>query len=523
MGSERNEFDLLIIGSGIAGLNAAIAASANGLSVAVISKEEALLECNTRCAQGGIVGRADEDTPELLEQDIMYAGDNINSLEAVRLLIREGPDLVEEFLSKKLNVPFSRNSDNKFDLTNEAAHSIRRIYHVLDKTGEAIETELLHHIEGVEELKTFTSCTAVDLITNTHNSANPQDRYSKTRVMGAYVLDGDTGKVSIFFAPTVILATGGVGNLFLHTSNIPGATGDGIAMAYRIGAEILHAEYVQFHPTLLFHRDMKRFLISESLRGEGARLINRREEYFMEKYDKQRKDLAPRDEVARAIYREMVNEDSEYVRLSTRGIKGISIERRFPKIFHTCRSVGIDIRKEPIPVVPAAHYFCGGIKVNLSGETSISGLYAIGETSCTGIHGANRLASISLLEGMLWGRRAGEEILKKRTRLPAKLKKNIPDWIYPRSEKVFDPVLVHQDMKTIRSTMWHYAGIIRSRNRLLRAMADLDYFSHRVEQFYREAKLTRRIVELRNSVLTSSLIVRAALINTTSTGCHYIE
>jgi L-aspartate oxidase len=326
-----------------------------------------------------------------------------------------------------------------------------------------------------------------------------------------------------FFAPSVILASGGVGNLFLHTSNPVGATGDGIAMAYRIGSEILNAEYVQFHPTVLFHRDVKRFLISEALRGEGARLMNLRGEYFMERYSPENGDLAPRDEVARAIYREMERNDTDYVRLDATHISEFAVEKRFPAIYEKCLSLGIDVRKEPIPVVPAAHYFCGGVKVDLDGRTSISGLYAAGENACTGVHGANRLASVSLLEGLYWGIRCARCAIEQGNALSPSLVSSVPAWIAPTVEEDFDPVLVNQDFRTIQSTMWNYAGIIRSRKRLLRALADLDYLSHRIEQFYRGVTLTRRIIELRNSVLTASIIVRSALANPMSKGCHYIE
>ena len=521
--NSRKSFDVLIIGSGIAGLCAAINGAKQGYEVALISKEPSLLETNTRYAQGGIIGVVDNDSPELLEGDILLAGDETNYLEAVRLLVQEGPKLVPAFLMEEVGVPFSRAEDGKIDLTREAAHSIRRIYHVEDKTGEAIQTGLVRYIERLPQIKSFHSHTAIELITNTHNSLDPQFRYRKTRVIGAYILNEITGKVSIFFAGKVILATGGVGNLFLHTSNPAGATGDGIAMAYRIGTEIINAEFIQFHPTVLYHRDVKRFLISESLRGEGARLMNKKGEYFMVKYDQERKDLAPRDEAVRAIYREMEDEDSEYVRLDACHVKEVDLEKRFPGIFSRCFELGIDIRREPIPVVPGAHYFCGGIKVNLEGETSIPGLCAVGECACTGVHGANRLASVSLLEGMLWGLRCGHVPMKKKEGLTERQKKMIPDWIYPKTEEFFDPVLVHQDLRMIRSTMWNYAGVIRSHKRLLRALADLNYHSHRIEQFYRAAKLTKGIIELRNSVLAAGIIVHSALANPKSVGCHYIE
>lgn len=521
--SNRFEFDLLIIGSGISGLTSAITAAEKGLQVALISKENDLKECNTYYAQGGIVATSNEDSPGLLKKDILKAGDGMNCNDAVNLIVEAGPGLVEEFLIKKIGVEFSLNETGVMDRTIEAAHSVRRIFHVKDTTGESIEKSLVDYVLHVKGVQLFPSHIVIDLITNTHNSLDSQQRYKWTKVIGAYIYNEKTNDIDIFFAPCVIIATGGVGNLFLHTSNPPGATGDGIAMAYRIGAEIINAEYIQFHPTILFHRDVDRFLISESLRGEGAQLKNRSGEYFMEKYEPELKDLAPRDEVSRAIFREMEITGSHFVFLDTHFMKNISLKERFPGIYQKCREVGIDIAKDSIPVVPAAHYFCGGIKVNLKGATSIPGLYAIGEASCTGVHGANRLASMSLLEGLFFGARIGDVIVDQRTDIPETLKKSIPDWIFPEPEEEFDPILINQDLLNIQTTMWNYAGIIRNRKRLVRALADLNYLSHRIEKFYKQAKITRNIIELRNSVLTATIIVRASFANKISRGCHYIE
>jgi len=519
----RREFDMLIIGAGIAGLSSAIIAAERGLSVAVLTKERDPLESNPRYAQGGIVGPSAEDTVELLEKDIIFAGAGMNFIDSVKLLVREGPELVENFLAGKVGVPFTKDKNGKPALTREAAHSVRRILYSQDQTGNAIEESLHKYARKTKGITFFPGHIAIDLLTNTHNSTNPQEKYRKTRVLGAYVFDKNASKVLTFFAPSVILSAGGVGNLFLHTSNPVGATGDGIAMAYRAGIEIVNAEYVQFHPTILFHRDYKRFLISEALRGEGAKLMNKQGEYFMKRYSQQNADLAPRDEVARAIYREMERDDTDYVRLDATQIHDSPVKKRFPAIYETCFSLGIDITKEPIPVVPAAHYFCGGIKVDLDGRTTIDGLYAAGENACTGVHGANRLASISLLEGLFWGVRCAERAAESAASLPRDLMQSVPDWIEPKTKEEFDPVLVNQDVKTIQSTMWNYAGIIRSHKRLLRALADLSYLSHRIEQFYRSASLTRQIIELRNSVLAASIIVQAALQNPVSKGCHYIE
>jgi L-aspartate oxidase len=324
-------------------------------------------------------------------------------------------------------------------------------------------------------------------------------------------------------AKVTVLATGGCGKVYLYTTNPDVATGDGIAMAYRAGAVVEDLEFVQFHPTCLYHPEAKSLLLTEALRGEGARLVNLRGERFMERHVPGLADLAPRDEVARAMYREMEAEGSDYLLLDARPIEGIDLAARFPSIFEQCRVVGLDIRAEPIPVVPAAHYFCGGIKVGLTGRSSVPGLYAVGETACTGVHGANRLASVSLLEGLFYGWRAGKDAARNAVPVRARLRHSIPDWVEPASAEEFDPVLIQQDMLTIQSTMWNYAGVIRTRKRLVRALADLNYLRHRVEQFYREARLSRAIIELRNATLAAHIIVAAAYSNGKSRGCHFVE
>jgi L-aspartate oxidase len=522
MNSKSGNYDVIIVGTGIAGLSAAIQAAERGAQVAVVSKEQSIVECNTHYAQGGIVAEGEADTPELLSEDIERAGSYLNSKEAVEIVAREGPGMVQDFLIDKVKVPFCPGEDGHPDRTREAAHSVRRIYHVKDRTGASIEDHLYSYAQGLPNIAFFPSSSAIDIITNTHHSQNKQERYKPTRALGVYVFNENTGEVIPMTAPATILATGGVGNLFLHTSNPVGATGDGVAMAFRAGAEILNSEFIQFHPTVLFHRDIKRFLISETVRGEGARLFNKNGEYFMERYQPGLKDLAPRDQVARAIYLEMEATDSSYVFLDTPSMK-IDIKERFPMIYETCLKANIDITKDPIPVVPAAHYFCGGVKTDMWGRTNIPGLYAVGETACTGVQGANRLASVSLLEGLVFGLRAGIDVSKNHERLDPALVRSLPDWVFPKDEESVDPILIAHDLQNIQNTMWDYVGIIRTKKRLGRAIADLNYLQHRIEDFYKSAKLSRKLLELRNAVVSASVIARAAEANPVSLGCHYIR
>ncbi len=521
MSSTAEFFDVVIVGSGIAGISAAVAAAEQGATVCVLTKEAVPAESNTYYAQGGIVAGGPDDTPDLLVQDIMAAGSWLNCREAVEIVAREGPEAVDRYLVEKAGVPFCGQGGIP-DLTKEAAHSVRRIRHVRDTTGKSIETALLDYAKTFPGIHVIPQAIAVDVITNTHHSTGDEERYRPTRAIGVYVLMETTGEIVPFYGKAVVLASGGIGNLYLHTSNPVGATGDGIAMALRAGAEIINAEFVQFHPTVLFHRDVKRFLITEAIRGEGARLMNRRGEYFMERYSPAMKDLAPRDEVARAIYLEMEQSDVSYVLLDTSSMK-VDPAERFPSIYKTCLDAGMDMRKEPIPVVPAAHYSCGGVKTDLDGMTTVDGLYAAGETACTGVHGANRLASVSLLEGLVFGLRAGRHAFADNPPPSRKLLHDIPDWVYPSAVEDADPILIYHDLLNIQMTMWDYVGIIRTKKRLYRAIADLNYLSHRIESFYREARISRSLLELRNAVETAQCIARAAYGNGKSSGCHYLR
>ncbi len=519
----REIHDVIIVGTGIAGLSAAIFLKEAGLDVIVITKESDTSETSTNYAQGGIIAWKKSDKPEHLAEDILNAGYNYNNREAVDFFVSKGPELVINFFVKKLGLDFSHNIQGEFDYTGEAAHSLKRILHYADHTGDKIQEVLTNYTKQLN-IPIYTDHTAIDLITNNHHSNDKQELYRPLEVMGIYVLDNLKGEVITFLANKTILATGGLGNLYQHTTNPSAATGDGLSMAHRTGADIINAEFVQFHPTLLYNKDIERFLISESLRGEGAKLTDHEGHLFMENYPPL-KDLAPRDVVARAIFEEMNRQDKPYMLLDLKShYKGdMSIKERFSKIYHTCLKGGIDITQESIPVVPAAHYFCGGIKVDLAGRSSLKNLYAIGETSCTGLHGANRLASSSLLEGLLWAKSSADDIIENFQPIITRRLQSIPDWIQPANSIDFDPILINQDWKLIQLTMWNYVGIVRMKKGLDRARADINYYSHHIMKFYKEAVLTREIIELRNAVVNASIIINSAIHNKTSIGCHYIE
>ncbi|MCX6567851.1 MAG: L-aspartate oxidase [Candidatus Aminicenantes bacterium] len=522
--SERDiRADVLVIGCGIAGAAAALEAAKAGLRTVVITKEARAEETNTFYAQGGIVSFAPDDQPELLKKDILEAGDDVGDPAAIGILVEEGPELVRKTLIEELKIPFTRSSPDALDFAQEAGHSRRRILHVEDTTGRTIESGFLRALKKHPLVTLLPGHTAVDLLTVPHHSKNPIAYYHEPRTIGAYVLDNETGEVGRIFAPFTILATGGCGAVFLHTSNPAGADGSGYAMALRAGARIGNMEYIQFHPTVFRRENGDGFLISEAVRGEGARLKTRDGKTFMEKYSPKR-DLAPRDEVSRAIYEEMIVTNTNYVLLDLAAYaKGKDIRGRFPTIYKTCLEDGVDITRAPIPVVPAAHYSCGGVLADGWGRTSLAGLYAVGEVSCTGVHGANRLASTSLLEGLVWGTRAARDIAGRFDGSRPYKASEIHRWYHPKREEAVDPALVNQDWLTIRSTMWNYAGIIRTCKRLERAKSDLEYLSHRIEKFYREARLDPVLIGLRHGILVALMITRAALANPTSRGAHFIK
>ncbi|HOJ71002.1 MAG TPA: L-aspartate oxidase [Syntrophorhabdaceae bacterium] len=522
MKDKKHYCDVLIIGSGIAGLSTAINLCESGLNVILITKAKNIEESNTLYAQGGIVTLGKDDSPRLLAQDIIDAGDGISNPLAVELVTKEGTKLVEDFLIKKVSVQFSKSSEKAYDYAQEGSHSRRRVLYWRDETGKAIEVGLSKRVKEYKNIRIFTDYSAIDLLTIPHHSVNPITIYREPQCIGAYVLNNVEERVERIFAQYTVLASGGLGRIYLHTTNPPGATGDGFAMARRAGARIINMEYVQFHPTSLFHKDADGFLISEAVRGEGARLKTKSGETFMEKYSPL-KDLAPRDEVSRAIYEEMHQRGDNYVYLDISNYSEVDIKERFPNIYSRCLSLGIDITKEPIPVVPAAHYICGGVQVDTWGRSSIKNLYAVGEVSGTGLHGANRLASTSLLEGLVWGIRAARHIADNfEDDKPYKESEILP-WIYPEMEEEADPALILQDWLSIKSIMWNYVGIIRTLKRLERGVADLSYLKNRIEDFYKKAHLTPTIVSLRNGIQTALIVAEFALRNRKSRGAHFIK
>jgi L-aspartate oxidase len=518
--------DVLIIGSGIAGATAALRLAQNPQrSIILLTRETEAVESNTRYAQGGIIGRGLDDSADLLVADILKAGAGASLPGAARILAEEGPDLLQSVLVETAGVAFDHEADGDVEYGQEGAHSRRRILHVGDGTGRAIIEGLLAAVRRQPNIELLTDATAVDLITYPHHARDPLAAYEPVACHGAYVFDRKGKAVHRTLAAVTILATGGIGRIYRNTTNPPGARGDGLAMASRAGARILNAEYVQFHPTALAVPGAEGFLISEAVRGEGGVLLTPDGRTFMERYSPEWKDLAPRDVVARAIHTEMEAHDYSHVLLDIAShMPAERIQTRFPNIHAACLRAGVDITREPIPVVPAAHYFCGGVAVDESGRTGIRGLYAIGEVSCTGVHGANRLASTSLLEGLVWGERAAADIeagLVARSFGDIPLAEQVPAWDESGLTQDSDPALIQGDMQTIQNIMWHYVGLVRSGDRLSRAIRELRHLQNEIETFYRKTKLSDGLIGLRNAVEAALVVADAARHNRQSRGCHY--
>jgi len=509
------QFDFLVLGSGIAGLSFALKVAPRG-RVAIVTKKDRA-ESNTNYAQGGIAAvTSKEDSFELHVRDTLTAGAGLCKENVVRTIVEEGPARIAELI--ELGMKFSErdapaeDGGRELDLGKEGGHSKRRILHAKDVTGREIERALLNAASRQPNIEIFENHVAVDLITS--RKAGLQDG---NRCLGAYVFGKKGNHVWAFTAPVTLLATGGCGKVYLYTTNPDIATGDGVAMAYRAGATMANMEFIQFHPTCLYHPQAKSFLISEAVRGEGGVLKSLDGVEFMDGYHPL-KSLAPRDVVARAIDSEMKKSGAEHVWLDITHKPARFIIDRFPNIYQTCLRYGIDITKEPIPVVPAAHYQCGGVVTNVDGETDILGLYAVGEVACTGLHGANRLASNSLLEALVCAHRAADKV-KAHSFPPVHSK--IPLWQSGNAHNPDEMVVVSHNWDEIRRCLWDYVGIVRTNKRLARAQNRLTNLQQEIQEYYWNFIVTSDLLELRDIATTAELIVRCAQMRPESRGLHY--
>lgn len=507
------KFDHIVVGSGIAGLTYALKAAQHG-TVAVVTKRAKAVS-NTAWAQGGVACvTSPEDSFELHIKDTLEAGAGLCHRDIVEMVVHEGPDRIRELIELGMSFDLREKPDGgtELDLGREGGHSKRRILHAHDFTGLEIEKTLIAAVEKHPSITVLEDNMGVDLITTGKLGYATEDR-----AVGLYVLDEKSGEVRTLRSDRIVLATGGCGKVYLYTTNPDIASGDGVAMAWRAGAAVSNMEFVQFHPTCLFHPEAKSFLISEAVRGEGGILVDERGRPFMQQYHAL-KDLAPRDIVARAIDAEMKRTGAKCVFLDITGKPREFLKERFPKIYETCASLGIDIAKQPIPVVPAAHYQCGGVKTNEHGETTLRGLFAIGEAACTGLHGANRLASNSLLEALVFAHRA---FLKATKNHRTSEEIQLPEWRPGSVTDVDELVVIYHNWDEIRRLMWDYVGIVRTDKRLQRAATRLRNLQKEVQEFYWNFKVTTDLLELRNLVTVAALIVDCAISRKESRGLHY--
>lgn len=510
------EFDVVVVGSGIAGLSFALKTARKGRSVAIFTKKERS-DTNTNHAQGGIASvtsGADDFSSHV--RDTLVAGDGLCDETAVREIVKSGPTQIKDLIS--LGVNFTNLSDGTPSLGREGGHSQRRILHVKDYTGKAIEEALLKAVANEKKISVFEHHFAIDLITRSKcEGSTLQEKDDK--VVGIHIFDTKNSRVKTVRAKAVMLSTGGAGCVYLYTTNPEIATGDGIAMAYRAGAEVSNMEFIQFHPTAMYSQNGERFLISEAVRGEGAILRNAKGEAFMKKYDK-RADLAPRDIVARAIDAEMKRLGTPHVWLDITSRSAGDLSERFPLIYEHCMERGIDISKDFMPVVPAAHYMCGGIKTSLNAAASLSGLYACGEVACTGLHGANRLASNSLLEAVVLAKNAADavdEYIEKNHNEHVE----VPAWKDGDMRDPDERVVIEHNKGELKRAMWDYVGIVRSTKRLERALNRIENLHREIEEYYWNFKMEPGLIEIRNEVLVALLIVKSAMLRKESRGLHF--
>lgn len=504
--SEPLETDYLVVGSGIAGLWFALQASAHGRVVVVTKKQPD--DTATNWAQGGVAAVLDdEDSEESHVEDTLIVGDGLCKRDIVELTVREGPAHVRKLAA--MGVEFARHDDGRFELAREGGHSARRVAHYKDLTGAAIQRALLESARASSQITLLDDHIAIDLLSMAKYGGEPA-------CFGAYVLEVASGEIKTITARSTVLASGGAGKVYVYTSNPDVATGDGIAMAYRIGAQVANLEFVQFHPTVLYHPHAKSFLISEALRGEGGVLKLDNGNTFMERYHPL-KSLGPRDVVARAIDNEIKRSGADSVFLDMTHLEPGFVVDRFPTIAERCQRLGIDITRQPIPVVPAAHYMCGGVVTDDAGRTNIRGLYAIGETACTGLHGACRLASNSLLEGLVFGARAAEAVRADEPTRPSR----VMPWSSGDATDSQDAIVVALNWDEIRRFMWSYLGIVRSNKRIERARHRIELLRQEITEYYWDFKVNSDIIELRNLALVAHLIIESARRRKESRGLHY--
>ena len=510
--------DVLVIGSGLAGLSYALKV-ADFAKVNLVTKQ-GLTETSTSKAQGGIAAvLGPDDRFEYHIQDTLTVGEGLSHPDIVELVVRQGPARIRELID--LGAHFDTGKDNSYDLGREGGHSRRRVIHAQDMTGAEVERILAEKVLAHPRIRVFENHMGVNLITleRVVRQGGVVTEAERT-CLGAYVLNKESGQVDTFLARITLLATGGAGKVYLYTSNPDIATGDGVAMAYRAGARIGNMEFVQFHPTCLYHPAAKNFLISEALRGEGAVLMDQDGRPFMEKYHSL-KDLAPRDTVARAIDLELKKSGADCVFLDISHKPADFVQGRFPNIYQRCLELGIDITREPIPVVPAAHFLCGGVVTDAWGRTTITNLYAVGEVSMTGLHGANRLASNSLLEALVFSHQAAQAARETLPELLAKPATRVSAWNTYGAKDSEEGVVVSHSWDEIRRFMWNYVGIVRSDSRLLRAQARIDLVLKEINDYYWKFLPTSDLLELRNIAHVADLIIRMALRRKESRGLHY--